>query len=273
MLRKAFTLIELLVVIAIIALLMGILLPALSRVKRQAAGGACMANIRSISTAWLMYAQDNDDFLAPSQVYSGQGTSWVQTPQDEAGNPTAAQTAECPLEDKIRGIERGLIYPYIGKTYKAFHCPADHRRNFGIEGYRSYSLIACLNGHPSNSAYYKYQFRKYSQIPAPVEKYMLVEEADSRGFNSTWWSLATREMGHDPVQWWSPLAVWHGDSSTLGFCDGHAEVHRWREELTIQLGRKTVVPGQNYGVTNVPDGRRVDIDYMDYGWAYKFRRQ
>jgi len=271
MLRKAFTLIELLVVISIIALLMAILMPALQRAKRQAAGSACMGNIKSISTAWLMYTHDNDDFLVPSQVRSGQATSWTQVPQDESGNATAAQTAGCTLEDKIRGIERGLIYPYMGKSYKAFHCPADHRRNFGLEGYRSYSMIACLNGHAKSSPYFKYQIRKCSQIRLPGEKYMLVEEADSRGFNSTWWSLATREMGHDPVQWWSPLAIWHGDSSTLGFCDGHAEVHRWREKLTVDLGSKTVVPGQNYGTTTVPDHCRADIDYMDYGWAYKFR--
>ncbi len=269
MLRRAFTLIELLVVIAVIAVLMGILLPALSRVKRQAAGSACMANIRSIATAWVMYVHDNDDYIIPSQVVSGQQTAWVQVPQDEAGNPTAAQTTACTLEDKIRGIERGLIFPYV-KTKKVFLCPADHRRTIGIEDCRSYSMISCLNGHLSGSSYYKYQIRRCNQIRSPAEKYMIVEEADSRGFNSTWWTLGTREMGHDPVQWWSPLAIWHGDSSTLGFCDGHAESHHWREKLTIELGRKTVLPGQNYGITKVPDERRTDIDYMDYGWAYKF---
>ena len=61
--KKGFTLIELLVVIAIIALLMGILLPALSAAKKLASGAVCMGNQRSLSTAWVMYSDDNDGLL------------------------------------------------------------------------------------------------------------------------------------------------------------------------------------------------------------------
>jgi prepilin-type N-terminal cleavage/methylation domain-containing protein/prepilin-type processing-associated H-X9-DG protein len=269
--RRAFTLVELLVVISVIAVLMAILLPALQRARKQASGSACLANVKSISTAWSMYYLDNDDFIVYSWVSPGQRNAWVQVPQDEAGNavPPQDDIVVCSLEDKIRGIERGLIFPYVGLTYKGYHCPADRRKNFGTEGYRSYSMIACLNGYPKGNSLYKYQIRKCGEIRSPGEKYMLVEEADTRGYNSDWWTLATRERGYDPVQWWSPLAVWHGDSSTLGFCDGHAELHRWREELTIELGRKMVPKGTMYGITTVPANNRTDIDYMDRGWAYK----
>lgn len=58
--RKAFTLIELLVVIAIIALLMGILMPALHRVREQARESACRGNVRSIGTVLIMYLQENE---------------------------------------------------------------------------------------------------------------------------------------------------------------------------------------------------------------------
>ncbi|MBN1508134.1 MAG: type II secretion system protein [Sedimentisphaerales bacterium] len=61
--HKAFTLIELLVVIAIIALLMGILMPALSRARKQGRDVYCLNNLRQLGVALQMYAQECDDFI------------------------------------------------------------------------------------------------------------------------------------------------------------------------------------------------------------------
>ena len=58
--KKAFTLIELLVVIAIIAVLMGVLMPALGMARKQAWQSVCQSNLRQIGVAASMYAEDND---------------------------------------------------------------------------------------------------------------------------------------------------------------------------------------------------------------------
>ena len=68
---KGFTLIELLVVIAIIALLLAILMPALSRVKQQARSSACKANMHSWAHIWNMYCQDNDGYFCRESNYVG----------------------------------------------------------------------------------------------------------------------------------------------------------------------------------------------------------
>ena len=61
--HKAFTLIELLVVIAVIAILMAILMPALQRVRKQAAAVACQSNLHQWGLIWAMYTQDHDGYF------------------------------------------------------------------------------------------------------------------------------------------------------------------------------------------------------------------
>jgi len=68
--REGFTLIELLVVISIIALLVGILLPALGAARATARGALCLSNMRQIGTMYYMYANDNDDTMPTAYVMS-----------------------------------------------------------------------------------------------------------------------------------------------------------------------------------------------------------
>ncbi|NQV34680.1 MAG: type II secretion system protein [Phycisphaeraceae bacterium] len=108
--KQAFTLIELLVVIAIIALLMGILMPALSAVRKQAASIACQSNIRQMTMAMNLYTQNNDGKTMPFTHTAGKYWFFQLAPflsakdykNDPEGHKEQMEVAFCPSAKKRR---------------------------------------------------------------------------------------------------------------------------------------------------------------------------
>jgi len=122
--RKGFTLVELLVVIAIIALLMGILMPALARVRQLAFRMTCGTNLSGIGKAMLLYANDNDDELPKAggrtNVWQPQGlTSWIAPTRQEAYNISNNQ-GHVTLTSNFY-----LLVKYAEVTPKQFVCKGE----------------------------------------------------------------------------------------------------------------------------------------------------
>ncbi len=123
--RKGFTLVELLVVIAIIALLMGILMPALARVRQVAFRMVCGTNLSGIGKAMLIYANDYDDELPRA---GGRNSTWSgRIPQWLADNRFTAYSLSADGSGGQATITSSfyLLVKYAEVTPKSFVCKSD----------------------------------------------------------------------------------------------------------------------------------------------------
>jgi len=280
---RAFTLIELLVVIAIIALLMAIILPALNSVKKKAATTVCLSNTKNLALGWYMYMGDNDGRIMSSTAEAvddnEEHVGWCREPRDENYNRLSNNQTNPPVtdEDEIRGIEMGVLYPYI-RSPDAYNCPADNVRKSIYDGTRvfvSYAIPACLYQAARRSGTrYNIQIKTFAEITSPSTRYVFVETAETRNWNQNQRFIigAPEYTNLSEWGWWGPMAVNHGDSSVLGFCDGHSEVRKWRDRFTIERVDKLITQGVTlYGIEYPPQDQTLDIDYMASGWAYRHR--
>jgi len=247
--HKAFTLIELLVVISIIALLVSILMPALSKAREQARQTVCLMNVKSLSQATHVYAVDNEGYLilSGSRTETGQldyhdGSFYPVAPfwdyrllpylgadtnnPDEAGD-TIMDIFVCPstevrFRDKINQYRAVGDYPRVYRINNDI-TGAPFRPDCTIDWDKAYLRPTCL-----------------ANISQPASTLLFGDARTFRWFNTLWkWSMRTWCDIHpchaveifgppdgDPSNGWNAWDIAASEGSlTLGFVDGHAGVY------------------------------------------------
>jgi prepilin-type N-terminal cleavage/methylation domain-containing protein/prepilin-type processing-associated H-X9-DG protein len=244
---RGFTLIELLVVIAIIAILAGLLLPALASAKKRATQSACLSNQKQLALAWLMYCNDNSDKVVGFSTVSS--ADW----RLEADLVTIAPPATLGGNDAAKwlfqtGYRNGPIYQYAPNP-DILHCPGDIRfAKAGFFCWDSYSGAGGFVGGDTQFSPLLGTITRQSQLIHPSERFLWVEECASQqqtAFGLTFaenqhtWDMYPGAPDVTPTNpfftaaWVDSPAAYHGANSTFSFADGHAQPHKWVSDLVI----------------------------------------
>lgn len=233
-LAHAFTLIELLVVIAFLAILAGMLLPALARAKSNSQTTICLNNLGQLMKGWLMYTGDYSDVLPANKWAS---VNWSDgCPAGTGSSKDSWVLGDTTSDPRTLNIENGSLFAYTANV-GIYHCPADRSTLFyrpTMPRLRSISMSYYMNGSPRKPE----RKTKLCEIRGPALAFVFLDEHPDTINDGVFFVHVPgdegeqAEMTNEPeffgAHWMDYPADRHGQGCNLSFADGRAEHWKWK---------------------------------------------
>lgn len=201
--RAAFTLIELLVVVALISILAAILFPVFAKAREKARQTACLSNLRQITLAWQMYAQDYDETACPSYYHqSGTQYAWDFSLPD-------------PVTRALGSWVLGLLGPYA-PSGRINACPSFSGEQWD-RPYTGYAYNASYLGGDTGGA--GRPAAALAQIAAPAETVVFAEG----GYDSPVKAHNYLRAPSDPLYVAGKVHFRHSGAASVAYADGHVK--------------------------------------------------
>jgi len=236
---KAFTLIELLMVIAIIAILAGLLLPALWGAKTRGKQAPCLSNLHQFGLSLQLYAADNGGRFVENWPEKISSNSWVRGDM------------QIPVQStNLALIAQGELFPYVGQT-ALYWCPADPSQTGNQPRARSYSMNGWIGSrymetYSGQSGYRTFIRESELATVNPANIWMMIDEHELSIDDG--WFLVTMDNSQPFASF---PATRHGGAYVWSFADGHAAL--------CKLSNPGLIPSAKMQSPNNPDWQRLKL--------------